>query len=61
MKEDKLDLYKDHHDNIFPEVAAGLRKAGVKQLYIYRLPGTNQQVMYITTAGVTLYTWWGPT
>ena len=47
VKAEKLDLYKDHHDNIFPEVAAGLRKAGVLELYIWRLTGTNQQVMYI--------------
>ena len=54
VKEEKLALYKQHHDNIFPEVAAGLRKAGVKQLLIWRQPGTNRQVMYIEMAGVTL-------
>jgi len=46
-----MDEYRHYHDNIWPEVAAGLRVAGVTQLTIFQLPGTNTIVMYITTAG----------
>ena len=38
-------------DNIWPEVCAGLRAAGVSQLTIFNAPGTNTLVMHITTAG----------
>ena len=51
VKEGKLDEYRHYHDHIFPEVAAGLRAAGMTQLTIFQAPGTNTIVMYITTAG----------
>ena len=50
IKEGKYEAYKNYHDNIFPEVAAGLRKNGVNLLAIYRLPGTRTLVMTIVTA-----------
>eukprot|EP00658_Telonema_sp_P-2_P010805 TRINITY_DN14097_c0_g1_i2.p2 TRINITY_DN14097_c0_g1~~TRINITY_DN14097_c0_g1_i2.p2 ORF type:complete len:176 (+),score=50.78 TRINITY_DN14097_c0_g1_i2:82-609(+) len=51
VKPDKLDEHKNYHDNIWPEVAGGLRKAGIKQLTTFQVPGTNQLVMYIETDG----------
>jgi len=51
VKADKIEAYKEHHDNIWPEVAGGLRKAGITQLTTWQIPGTNRLVMYITTAG----------
>lgn len=51
VKEGKLEEYLKHHDNIWPEVAAGLRTAGVTQLTIFNVPGTRKLVMYITTSG----------
>ena len=51
VKEGKLDEYRHCHDNVFPEVAAGLRAAGMTQLTIFQAPGTNTIVVYITTAG----------
>ena len=52
VKPDKLAEYKRHHDEIWPEVAGGLRRAGIKQLTTWQLPATNRLVMYIETAGV---------
>eukprot|EP00039_Didymoeca_costata_P015750 m.272978 g.272978 ORF g.272978 m.272978 type:complete len:183 (-) comp16276_c0_seq41:2630-3178(-) len=49
--EGKMEGYRRFHDNIWPEVAAGLRAAGVTQLQIYNLPGTNTLCMTIETAG----------
>jgi len=51
IKPGKIDEYRRYHDNIFPEVVAGLRSAGVAQLTIFQLPGTSTLVMYIVTAG----------
>jgi diketogulonate reductase-like aldo/keto reductase/L-rhamnose mutarotase len=51
LREGKAAGYRDYHDNIYPEVAAGLRTAGVKQLNIYQQPGTNVLVMTIDTCG----------
>lgn len=51
MKPGKLQEYLNYHDNIYPEVAAGLRTAGITLLSIYVLPGTNRLVMVIETAG----------
>ena len=34
IKEGKLAEYRNYHDNIFPEVAAGLRAAGVTQVQL---------------------------
>lgn len=51
VKEGKLEEYKNYHDNIWPEVAAGLRAAGIKQLIIFCVPGTRRLVMYIDLAG----------
>jgi L-rhamnose mutarotase len=47
----KLKEYIHWHDNIFPEVCAGLRAAGITQLTIYNHEGTDTLVMNITTAG----------
>eukprot|EP00428_Durinskia_dybowskii_P069126 CAMPEP_0170404754 /NCGR_PEP_ID=MMETSP0117_2-20130122/26804_1 /TAXON_ID=400756 /ORGANISM="Durinskia baltica, Strain CSIRO CS-38" /LENGTH=165 /DNA_ID=CAMNT_0010661799 /DNA_START=50 /DNA_END=543 /DNA_ORIENTATION=+ len=51
VKDGRLQEYLDYHDNIYPEVAAGLRAAGVTQLTIFNVPCTRQLVMYIETAG----------
>merc|ERR1711934_1197170 len=51
VKPEHLEDYKKHHDNIWPEVAGGLRAAGIKQLTTFQLPGTNRLVMYIETDG----------
>jgi len=52
VKQDKLASYKKHHDEIWAEVAGGLRRAGIQQLTTWQLPSTNRLVMYITTSGV---------
>ena len=52
VKPDKLAAYKKHHDEIWPEVAGGLRRAGLRALTTWQLPGTNRLVMYIETSGV---------
>ena len=52
VKLDKLASYKKHHDEIWAEVAGGLRRAGIQQLTTWQLPSTNRLVMYITTSGV---------
>ena len=51
VRPEKMDDYKKYHDNIWPEVAGGLRKAGITQLTTFQVPGTNRLVMYIETAG----------
>eukprot|EP00050_Salpingoeca_kvevrii_P004181 m.245512 g.245512 ORF g.245512 m.245512 type:complete len:118 (-) comp10958_c0_seq2:135-488(-) len=51
VKEGKIDEYINYHENIYPEVAAGLRVAGVTQLVIFRVPGTRRLIMTIETAG----------
>eukprot|EP00948_MAST-09A_sp_MAST-9A-sp1_P001765 g1765.t1 len=51
VKEGKLEEYLKRHDNIPPEVASGLRTAGVSSLVIYNLPKTNTIVMTIETNG----------
>ena len=60
IKPSKMGEYLDYHDNIWPEVAAGLRQAGVTQLHIYRVPQTSNLVMTIETAGVDLTEATGP-
>eukprot|EP00035_Acanthoeca_spectabilis_P022177 m.442397 g.442397 ORF g.442397 m.442397 type:complete len:199 (-) comp18801_c0_seq1:497-1093(-) len=47
----KMAEYRSYHDNIWPEVVAGLRASGVTQLSIFNPPGSSTIVMYITTAG----------
>jgi L-rhamnose mutarotase len=47
----KLEEYIYWHDNIFPEVCAGLRAAGITSLTINNQPGTDTLVMSIHTAG----------
>eukprot|EP00746_Dinoflagellata_sp_MGD_P003027 gnl/MRDRNA2_/MRDRNA2_105902_c0_seq1.p2 gnl/MRDRNA2_/MRDRNA2_105902_c0~~gnl/MRDRNA2_/MRDRNA2_105902_c0_seq1.p2 ORF type:complete len:131 (+),score=23.98 gnl/MRDRNA2_/MRDRNA2_105902_c0_seq1:92-484(+) len=51
VKEGKLDEYIKYHDYIYPEVAAGLRMAGMTSLRIFLVPGTRKLCMYIETAG----------
>ena len=51
VKEGKIDEYINFHDNIWPEVCAGLRAAGLKSLHIYRVPGARTLVLNIETAG----------
>ena len=51
VKEGKIDEYINFHDNIWPEVCAGLRAAGLKSLHIYRVPGARMLVLNIETAG----------
>ena len=38
ITDEKLPGYRHHHDNIWPEVAAGLRTAGIASLKIYAMP-----------------------
>ena len=38
ITDEKLPGYRHHHDNIWPEVAAGLRAAGIASLKIYCMP-----------------------
>ena len=40
LQEGKLDEYRSYHDNIWPEVAAGLRAAGITQLTIFMVCAT---------------------
>ena len=51
VKEGKIDEYINFHDNIWPEVCAGLRAAGLVSLHIYRVPGSRTLVLNIETAG----------
>ena len=51
VKAECLADYKDKHDNIWVEVAGGLRAAGVHRLTTWQLPGTNRLGMLIETAG----------
>eukprot|EP00933_Yihiella_yeosuensis_P036310 TRINITY_DN30061_c0_g1_i1.p1 TRINITY_DN30061_c0_g1~~TRINITY_DN30061_c0_g1_i1.p1 ORF type:complete len:144 (+),score=29.90 TRINITY_DN30061_c0_g1_i1:40-471(+) len=51
VKEGKLEEYVHYHDNIFPEVAKGLRAAGITLLTIFQVPETRKLVMNIETAG----------
>jgi len=55
ITDEKLPGYRHHHDNIWPEVAAGLRAAGIASLKIYSMPsgkpGINTLVMNIETDG----------
>jgi len=52
IKDGKLDEYRKYHDEIWPEVAAGLRTCGVTQLTIFLVPDDSRRlIMYITTAG----------
>jgi L-rhamnose mutarotase len=60
VKPGKIDGYLHYHDNIWPEVAAGLRQAGLTELHIYRVPGTDRLIMVIETAGVDLKEATGP-
>ena len=60
VKPGKIEKYLEYHDNIWPEVAAGLRQAGVTQLHIYRVPNTDRLVLTIETAGVDLGEATGP-
>ena len=48
--EAKLKEYRAYHDAIFPEVAAGLRAAGITQLTIFLVPGTRTIVMRVVEA-----------
>merc|ERR1712087_296144 len=50
IKPGKFQEYKNFHDNIYPEVVAGLRQNGVNFLSIYKLPNTNTLVMTIETS-----------
>lgn len=50
VKEGKMDLYIDYHNNIFPEVAKGLREHGIVRLEINKLGETNKLMMVIETA-----------
>jgi L-rhamnose mutarotase len=54
VKDGRMDEYLHHHDNIWPEVAAGLRVAGVTHLHIWRLGDSNTLVMTIETNGTDL-------
>ena len=51
VKPECLASYKRHHDEIWPNVAGGLREAGVARLVTFQLGDTNRLVMYIETAG----------
>ena len=44
ITDEKLPGYKHHHDNIWPEVAAGLRAAGIASLKIYCMPSGTKGV-----------------
>jgi len=60
MKKGKEAEYKQYHDNIWPEVAAGLRTAGVASLRIYQRPGTRTIVLTAELSGVDFDTATGP-
>lgn len=60
VKPGLIDEYLAYHDAIWPEVAAGLRQAGILHLHIWRVPATSDLVMTIETAGVDLSEATGP-
>ena len=51
LRDDKtvVDAYKWHHDRIWPEVSASLRRAGIRQMEIYLLG--RRLVMVVETDG----------
>jgi L-rhamnose mutarotase len=49
--DEQFSEYKRWHAQLFPEVARGLRAAGVTQLTIWNPPKTRTLLMYIATAG----------
>ena len=50
VQEGKIEKYIDYHNNIFPEVARGLREHGkVRRLEIQRLGNSNTLMMCIET------------
>ncbi|KAJ1456005.1 hypothetical protein M885DRAFT_518393 [Pelagophyceae sp. CCMP2097] len=51
VKPGRIDEYLKYHDEIWPEVCAGLRVLGVTQLSIFRVPVGNTLFLYVTTAG----------
>ncbi len=53
-REGMVEEYIQRHNEIPPEVCAGLRTAGVSFLSIHRLPGTNVLVLTIDKAGSSL-------
>ncbi len=53
-REGMIEEYIKRHNEIPPEVCAGLRTAGVSFLSIHRLPGTNVLVLTIDKAGSSL-------
>ena len=53
-REGMIEKYIQRHNEIPPEVCAGLRTAGVTSLSIHRLPGTNTLVLTIDKAGSSL-------
>ena len=53
-REGMVEEYIQRHNEIPPEVCAGLRTAGVASLSIHRLPGTNVLILTIETAGCNL-------
>jgi len=50
-REGMIEDYINRHNNIPPEVCAGLRTAGIMLLSINRLPGTNVIILSIEMAG----------
>jgi len=52
--EGRADSYIEEHDNIYPEVSVGLKKAGVKDLHIWRKGESNEIFMYIEMEEVSL-------
>ena len=53
-REGMAEEYIQRHNEIPPEVCAGLRTAGVASLSIHRLPGTSVLVLTIEMAGCNL-------
>lgn len=53
-REGMIEEYMQRHNEIPPEVCAGLRTAGVSFLSIHCLPGTNVLVLTIDKAGSKL-------
>ena len=51
VKPEHLVSYKMHHDNIWKEVAGGLRQAGIKRLTTWQLQATNRLAMLIGVSG----------
>ena len=61
LRPDKVEFYRHYHDNIYPEVAAGLRASGVTSLSIYQVPSTTQLVLILEAPdSVVLDTALGP-